>query len=388
MRPHASRSESDRNYRRGAIMGLTVAEAFMLIAFALLMLLALWRFEADAAQRDVETALTAAKSKFEEAERDLAALRVFHDIPPQQRAVLIEMAQDGRLQMVRALKDQGFENPSPEDIRELMRRLELLEQADLRRLVDAAAVWRADERARLLDFVALNPDEQSIADIVAIIGDGATPDDIRRALALAASLDPDDHAKLDSLRDNIRERLGERLARQRLVANTTRNAIGDIVASMDGDVDDSGRITLPGAVLFAQNQREPTATLEAFLRQACRPWFEALRSLPFEIDEIRIEGHASSEGPSGSSEDDAYYFNLNLSQQRSATVLERCLRSTGGDEVGRWARERATAVGHSSSRLIRNEDGTENFERSRRVVFGAAVTTADILAGIDEVVKR
>jgi len=298
------------------------------------------------------------------------------------------MAEDGRLQIARALRDQGFENPAPEDIRELMRRLDLLEQADLRRLVDAATVWRAEERARLLDFVALNPDEQSIADIVAIIEDGATPDDIRRALALAASLDPEDLAGLDSLRDSIRERLRERLARQRLVAETTRIAIGDTVTSMGGDIDESGTITLPDAVLFVQGQAVPTETLQAFLRQACRPWFEALRGLPFNVDEVRIEGHASSEGWRGSTEDDAYFFNLNLSQRRAATVLELCLRSTGGDEVGRWARERATAVGHSSSRLIRNEDGTEDRERSRRVVFSAAVTTDDIFAGIDETVGQ
>lgn len=388
MRPKTSQLDSDRNYRRGAVMGLTVAEAFMLVAFALLMLLALWRFEADAAQQDVETALSEAERQLKEAERDLAALREFRDIPAQQRAALIEMAEDGRLQIARALRDQGFENPAPEDIRELMRRLELLEQADLRRLVDAATVWRAEERARLLDFVALNPDEQSIADILAIIEDGATPDDIRRALALAASLDPEDLAGLDSLRDSIRERLRERLARQRLVAETTRIAIGDTVMSMGGDIDESGTITLPDAVLFVQGQAVPTETLQAFLRQACRPWFEALRGLPFNVDEVRIEGHASSEGRRGSTEDDAYFFNLDLSQRRAATVLELCLRSTGGDEVGRWARERATAVGHSSSRLIRNEDGTEDRERSRRVVFSAAVTTDDIFAGIDETVGQ
>ena len=36
-------------YRRGAIMGLTVAEAFMLVAFILLMLLLFWRYAADEA---------------------------------------------------------------------------------------------------------------------------------------------------------------------------------------------------------------------------------------------------------------------------------------------------------------------------------------------------
>jgi hypothetical protein len=38
-------AESTRQYRRGAVMGLTIAEAFMLLAFVLLMLTLLWRFE-------------------------------------------------------------------------------------------------------------------------------------------------------------------------------------------------------------------------------------------------------------------------------------------------------------------------------------------------------
>jgi len=37
----------DRGYRRGAIMGLTVAEAFILIAFLLLLLFAFWQNEAQ-----------------------------------------------------------------------------------------------------------------------------------------------------------------------------------------------------------------------------------------------------------------------------------------------------------------------------------------------------
>jgi hypothetical protein len=93
---------------------------------------------------------------------------------------------------------------------------------------EATTVWRAEERARLLDFVALNPDEQSIADIVAILEDGATPHEIRRAVALIASLNPDDMAGADALREDIRERM--ELARQRRVAQATRSAIGEMVA--------------------------------------------------------------------------------------------------------------------------------------------------------------
>jgi outer membrane protein OmpA-like peptidoglycan-associated protein len=93
-----------------------------------------------------------------------------------------------------------------------------------------------------------------------------------------------------------------------------------------------------------------------------------------------------SEGRRGSTEDEANFFNLDLSQRRAAAVLAQCLQDTGSDAVGRWARERATAVDHSSSRLIRNSDGSEDPVRSRWVMFSASVTSDDILTGIGEMV--
>ena len=40
-------TQTNRSYRRGAIMGLTMAEAFILIAFALLLLFAFWQWEKE-----------------------------------------------------------------------------------------------------------------------------------------------------------------------------------------------------------------------------------------------------------------------------------------------------------------------------------------------------
>lgn len=368
MRRTPSRIDADRNYRRGAIMGLTVAEVFMLIAFALLMLLAIWRFEADAENAGLRDEL----AKF-------AELLEQRDLPAWDREAIVEIG--------RALRQYGSENFGPEDVRELIRRLELLEEADLRMLVDATTVWSAEQRARLLDFVALAPDEQSIADIVAILEDGATPEEIRLALALVAALEPDDGAELDQLRENIRARLGERLRRQQLLAATTRTAIGPLVEGLGGRIDETGVITLPDEILFARNSADPTQALGTFLAEACPPWFAALRELPFEVDEVRIEGHASSDWGLAH-EETAYFNNLDLSQRRAGNVLRDCLRHAGGGETGRWARERATAVGHSSSRLIRNPDGTEDPERSRRVVFSASVLTDDIFEEIDDSLSR
>lgn len=262
-----------------------------------------------------------------------------------------------------------------------MRRLELMEEADLRRLVEATTVWQADERAQLLEFVALTPDEQSIADIVAILEHGTTPEEIRQALVLVAQFGPDELAGIDALRENIRDRLGERLARQRTLSGATRDAIGELVESIGGHIDEDGSITFPDDILFVTGEATPEPALRNFLANACLPWFEAMRDLGFEIQEIRIEGHASSDWADASPEV-AYFNNLNLSQQRAAAVLRLCLENAGSGDTGHWARERATAVGYSSSRPILDASGEENLTRSRRVVFSVSASSDDILADI------
>jgi len=383
-----SRIDTDRNYRRGAIMGLTVAEAFMLIAFALLMLLALWRYETDTDRQTMERELQTALAEKRELERELAKMEDLSEISrmsPEARATLVQMVSEGRLRLARLLGDHDMDQP--EDVQEIARRLEMMQEADLRRLVEATTVWRAEERAQLLEFVALAPDEQSIADIVAILEDGAKPADIRRALALASRLDPDDMAGLDALREDIRDRLGERLARQRALSVATRDAIGDLVEGLGGQIAENGVITFPDDILFTQGSSTPTPALHNFLAQACLPWFEAMRALGFDVQEVRIEGHASSDWI-GVSPEVAYFNNLNLSQQRAAAVLRMCLENAGAGDTGRWARERATAVGYSSSRPILDASGQEDSNRSRRVVFSASATTEDIFTDIGSVVSN
>jgi flagellar motor protein MotB len=203
----------------------------------------------------------------------------------------------------------------------------------------------------------------------------------------AARLDPDDMAGLDALREDIRERLGERLARQHALSGATRAAIGELVEGLGGQIDEHGVITFPDDILFAPGSATPTPALRNFLAQACPPWFEAMQRLEFDVREVRIEGHASSDWI-GVSPDVAYFNNLNLSQQRAATVLRLCLENLGSGEAGRWARQRATAVGHSSSRPILDAAGQEDSHRSRRVVFSASATTDDIFTGIGSAISN
>ena len=91
-----------------------------------------------------------------------------------------------------------------------------------------------------------------------------------------------------------------------------------------------------------------------------------------DIAEIRIEGHTSSEweGVEGR-EEIAYILNMELSQDRIRRVLNYALQIENPkiQQNRKWIRENLTANGLSSSKLIRNPDGTQNREESRRVEF-------------------
>jgi outer membrane protein OmpA-like peptidoglycan-associated protein len=88
-----------------------------------------------------------------------------------------------------------------------------------------------------------------------------------------------------------------------------------------------------------------------------------------DIDEIRIEGHTSSYWRAETTEDRAYIYNMELSQNRTRNVLDYVLRNETDLELVKWIRLNVTANGLSSSKLIFNEDGSQNRELSRRVEF-------------------
>lgn len=86
------------------------------------------------------------------------------------------------------------------------------------------------------------------------------------------------------------------------------------------------------------------------------------------IDEIRIEGHTSSDW-SGVNKNRAYYKNMKLSQDRTRNVLEYTLESVKDFDEKNWFKQFLTSNGLSSSRLIKDSLGKENFLASRRVEF-------------------
>jgi outer membrane protein OmpA-like peptidoglycan-associated protein len=96
------------------------------------------------------------------------------------------------------------------------------------------------------------------------------------------------------------------------------------------------------------------------------------------ISEVRIEGHTSSEWGTGTHPDDAYFFNMALSQNRTRSVLNFAyLKSSLSKIQKNWVKSSFAAVGLASSRLKLNADDSENKQKSRRVSF-RVMTNADI----------
>ncbi len=86
------------------------------------------------------------------------------------------------------------------------------------------------------------------------------------------------------------------------------------------------------------------------------------------VEEIRIEGHTSSQWAGSVSGDQAYFKNMNLSQDRTRAVLAYIYNIDNVIDDRAWIKSNIAAVGYSSSKLI-IIDGIEDSHRSRRVIF-------------------
>lgn len=124
-------------------------------------------------------------------------------------------------------------------------------------------------------------------------------------------------------------------------------------------------------VLFEKGEATVRPRFEQILNNFFPRYIRILRRPQYRssIREIRIEGHTSSEWAPGATEEEAYFNNMRLSQNRTRTVLQYVLGTLENEPVSDWTQNLITANGLSSSDLIYTETGNEDREASRRVEF-------------------
>lgn len=109
------------------------------------------------------------------------------------------------------------------------------------------------------------------------------------------------------------------------------------------------------------------------------------------IQEIRIEGHTSSEWDAWgfTPPDVAYIKNMELSQKRTLSVLLYALEMPELETYRPLINKKMRAMGFSSSELKFYLDGvTEDKEASRRIEFRVIANDAETLRNIERVMKE
>ena len=112
-----------------------------------------------------------------------------------------------------------------------------------------------------------------------------------------------------------------------------------------------------------------------------------------DIAEIRIEGHTSSEWHHEATLDEAYFNNMELSQNRARNVLRYVLgiRNLKISRNKAWIKENMTANGLSSSQPILDSIGdvlVENKGESRRVEFRVVTKSEKLIDEIKELMEE
>lgn len=136
-------------------------------------------------------------------------------------------------------------------------------------------------------------------------------------------------------------------------------------------------------IFFERGKEELNENFKKILKNFFPRYIKILYKKQYrdEIEEIRIEGHTSSEWNSKSDNLESYFKNMYLSQGRARNVLEYCMLLDDMKSYREFLIDKATANGLSySKRIIEGEK--ENFSKSRRVEFKVRTTAEKHLEGI------
>ena len=329
----------DRSYKRGAIMGLTVAEAFILLSFCLLLLFSWWQIETE--------------------RKSLVVTAEIGELTTEQKSAIVTGLTDGTFQAAQVLRTAGLDLNDAKSLKEAAEYSRFMRNEDFQRLMKG--VVKLSPQTRL-----------SLANAIEVTKDVAL-----RAMLASPRTD-------DSTLQRIAGRLQNAAQQQGDLVTLLDDRLGSVIREAGGSIDAKGTITLPESFLFSSGK----ATIKDpdLLRRLCVPWLETLRTSGKNISDLKIEGHASSDGPKGYTEEETYLYNLELSQRRARNALTLCLSEVKGPDAIFWVKEHLAAVGYSSARLIHHPDGTEDHDASRRVMFSVGLNDSGLIDDIRQVV--
>jgi outer membrane protein OmpA-like peptidoglycan-associated protein len=191
--------------------------------------------------------------------------------------------------------------------------------------------------------------------------------------------------ELEVQTERISEIVGEYQDHRRLIYTDLVGKFGDRLDGWDAEIDEDTlafRFRNP-AVLFQPGSADITPAFAEILQEFWPDYINIMIKYDSVIREVRIEGHTSSEW-TGTSIDESYFNNMTLSQSRTRTALEKCYWYTPMSNLV-WVRSTVTANGMSFSRLVVDDRGQEDPQRSRRVEFTVVV---DSKKKLDEISRE
>ena len=364
-------ASADTEHRRGMVLGLTMAEVLILLLFLLLLAL-------THALTLRERKMSDETNRANQAERELEAVRPFLEALQRSGALPEGVARD----IGRRLAEQVQIEREVERLRAEVAQL----QTDLRESNNELRQFRdVAAEARRIDPNA--PPAATLQRALRQVAEARAPqavssmqsETVRQLEAGARAIAPDapPSATLQRGLDGL-VRTGAltdvvvalRDTEQRLASHLQREFGADLPRW--GASFDAGALTIRfqnPEVLFNGGSAELQPGFARLLIEFFPRYIASLREFRDDIQEVRIEGHTSSEWE-GVAPLEAYFRNMALSQARTRTVLDYGLTRTAiPPDMRDWARSLITANGLSSSRLRFRPDGIEDREGSRRVEF-------------------
>ena len=130
-------------------------------------------------------------------------------------------------------------------------------------------------------------------------------------------------------------------------------------------------------VLFESGSIKLSPAYQDLLQEFFPRYMAVLMPFKGSINEVRLEGHTSSNWNLDTPDDEAYFKNMRLSQGRTRSVLAYVYHLPSSRENIEWIKRHIAAVGLSSSRIILDNNGVEDKVKSRRVSF-RVITNSDI----------